>query len=140
MISTFDLTLLGSLIVFGGLVFLQHRNWPHFGRIWLSGRRSFHADSTPESRERLERSAVMAGTRWLTVGALTLFLAYAQGGEAAYLFGPWSDVLFHVVFVAGCWGMTALGIKRKTEAPAGRTNDRTLTSVSLADSHPRTGV
>ena len=60
MISTFDLTLLGSLIVFGGLVFLQHRNWPHFGRIWLSGRRSFHADSTPEGREKLERSAVMA--------------------------------------------------------------------------------
>ena len=29
MISTFDLTLLGSLVSVGGLVFLRHGKWPH---------------------------------------------------------------------------------------------------------------
>ncbi|HSE57653.1 MAG TPA: hypothetical protein VLA99_03045 [Nitrospiraceae bacterium] len=123
MISTFDLILLGSLISAGGLVFLQQAKRPHFEKIWLSGRQAPHAGSTRESRERLERSTALAGTRWLTVGALTLFLAYAQGAAEGYLMGPWSDLLFHLVFVAGCWGMTAWGIKRKAEAPAGQTND-----------------
>ena len=123
MISTFNLILLGSLVSAGGLVFLRQRKWPHFEKIWLSGRQSSHAESTRESREKLERSTALAGTRWLTVGALTLFLAYAQGGAEGYLLGPWSDLLLHVVFVAGCWGMTAWGIKRKAEAPAGQTND-----------------
>lgn len=140
MISTFDLTLLGSLVVFGGLVFLQQRKWPHFGKIWLSGRHAAHAESTPERRERLERSTALAGTRWLTVGALTLFIAYAHGGEAGYLIGPWSDVMFHVLFVSGCWGMTAFGIKRKAERPAGGTNDKSISPVSLPGPPPaRTG-
>ena len=136
MISTFDLTLLGSLVLFGGLVFLQQRKWPHFGKIWLGGRHSSHAESTRERRERLERSTSLAGTRWLTVGALTLFLAYVHGGEEGYLLGPWSDVLFHVLFVSGCWGMTAFGIKRKAEMPAGQTNDNPISPVSLPGPHP----
>lgn len=88
MISTFDLTLLGSLVSAGGLVFLRQG-----------------------------KSAAIAGARWLTVGALTLFLAYAHGADDGYLFGPWSDVMFHVVFVSACWGATSFRMKQAAERP-----------------------
>ena len=103
MISTFDLTLLGILVSVGGIVFLRQGKWPNLRLHWLTG------------RETHERSATMAGARWLTLGALTLFLAYFHGAEEGYLFGPWSDVMFHVIFVAGCWGMTAFRIKQAAE-------------------------
>lgn len=118
MISTFDLILLGSLVSAGGLLFLRQGKWPHLGWSWLYGRQPAHSGSTPESRDRWERSTAMAGARWLTLGALTLFLAYAHG-EEGYLFGPWGDVMFHIVFVSAAWGMTAFGIKRAAERPAG---------------------
>jgi hypothetical protein len=133
MISTFNLILLGSLVSAGGLVFLRQAKRPHLGWRWLDGRQAHHSGSTPESRERLERSVTIAGTRWLTVGALTLFLAYAHGSEEGYLIGSWSDVMFHVTFVASCWGITAFGIKRKAETPTGQTNDSPIATVSLPD-------
>ena len=110
MISTFDLTLLGSLVSAGGLVFLRHGKWPHFGSRWLRGR-TLPAVMTGESR-------AVAGARWLTLGALTLFLAYFHGAGEGYLFGPWSDVMFHVVFVSTCWGMTAFRIKQAAYQPS----------------------
>ena len=105
MISTFDLTLLGSLVTVGGLALLQHRKWPYLSAGRLPSRET--AGMTPESRDNYERSAAIAATRWLTAGAVTLFLAYTHGAEEGYLFGPWSDVLFHVVFVSASWAMTA---------------------------------
>jgi hypothetical protein len=117
MISTFDLTLLGSLVSVGGLLFLRHGKWPALG---LHGfgigmpPRTFSA----ESRERHARSTALAAARWLTVGALTLFFAFAQGAEEGYLFGPWSDVMFHVVFVSACWAATAFRMNRAAEQAA----------------------
>lgn len=112
MISTFDLTLLGSLVSAGGLVFLRQGKWPYFGWSRLKRQQPADMELTPESRDRHERSSAMTGTRWLTVGVLTLFLAYTHGAEEGYLFGPWSDVMFHVIFVASCWGMTAFRMKQ----------------------------
>lgn len=62
-------------------------------------------------------SATTAGARWLTVGALTLFIAYAHGEEEGYLFGPWSDVMFHVVFVSTCWVATSYRIRQAAGQP-----------------------
>jgi hypothetical protein len=88
MISTFDLTLLGGLVFAGGLVFLRRG-----------------------------QSSAVAGGRWMAVGALTLFVAYVHGADDGYLFGPWSDVMFHVFFVSTAWGMTAFRIRRDAERP-----------------------
>jgi hypothetical protein len=99
MISTFDLTPLGSLVSAGGLVFLRHNKWPYLS--WCSlgiSKRSFELSA--ESRQQHAQSTALAGARWLTVGVLTLFIAYVHGAEGDYLFGPWSDVMFHVVFVS----------------------------------------
>jgi hypothetical protein len=117
MISTFDLTLLGSLVSAGGLVFVRQGKWPHLGSRWLRGR-TLPAVMTGESRGNHERSTAVAGARWLTLGALTLFLAYFHGADEGYLFGPWSDVMFHVVFVSTCWGMTAFRIKQAAYQPS----------------------
>lgn len=57
-------------------------------------------------------SATTAGARWLTVGAPPLLLAYAHGEEEGYLFGPWRDVMFHVVFVSTCWVATSYRIRQ----------------------------
>lgn len=124
MISTFDLTLLGSMVSVGGVAFLQQGKWPHLGAKLLHERKAAHSGMTPESRDKHERSAAITGVRWLTVGALTLFLAYAHGADEGYLFGPWSDVLFHVIFVSSCWAMTAFRIKQAAERS---------TTVSLPD-------
>jgi hypothetical protein len=134
------LILLGSLVSAGGLVFLRQRKRPPVGWKWLNPRQFPESEVRPEDRDNLERAATLAGTRWLTVGALTLFLAYVHGADEGYLLGPWSDVLFHVIFVAGCWGMTALGIRRKAEAATGRTNESPIATVSLHNPRPvRTG-
>lgn len=111
MISTFDLTLLGSLVSAGGLAFLGQGRWPQLGRKWLAGRQPAHDGWSPD-RDRRDRSITLAGARWLTVGVLTLFLAYAHGAEEGYLFGPWGDVMFHVIFVSTCWGATTFRMKR----------------------------
>ena len=111
MISTFDLTLLGSMVSAGGLAFLRQGKWPHVDITLLRmGKRV--AELTAESREQQARSTALAGARWLTVGGLTLFLAYVHGGEEGYLFSPWADVMFHVLFVASCWGFTAFRINQ----------------------------
>jgi len=114
MISTFDLTLLGSLVSAGGLVFLRHGKWPYLS--WSSlgiGKRPFELSA--ESRQQHARSTALAGARWLTVGVLTLFIAYAHGAEEGYLFGPWSDVMFHVVFVSTSWATAAFRMKQAAE-------------------------
>ena len=114
MISTFDLTLLGSLVSAGGLVFLRQREWPHL-RLHRFRIQKQLVDLTAETRDHLERSTTLAGARWLTVGALTLFIAYLHGSEEGYLFGPWADVLFHLVFVSSCWATTAFRIHQAAE-------------------------
>ena len=114
MISTFDLTLLGSLVSAGGLMFLRHGKWLYLN--WFSlgiGKRPFEVSA--ESRRQHARSTALAAARWLTVGVLTLFIAYVHGAEKGYLFGPWSDVMFHVVFVSTCWATTAFRMKQAAE-------------------------
>ena len=91
MISTFDLTLLGSLVSAGGLVFLRQGKWPHadFGRF--------------------------------TGGKPDVL-------KEGYLFGPWADVLFHLVFVSTCWATTVFRIHQAAERSTAR---------SLVDNSPR---
>ena len=111
MISTFDLTLLGSLVSAGGLVLLRRGKWPHPDFHWL--RRGNRAIAlTPEIQEQQARSTALAGARWLTVGALTLFIGYAHGEKDGYLFGPWADVMFHIAFVSICWATTVYRINQ----------------------------
>jgi hypothetical protein len=110
MISTFDLTLLGILVSAGGLVLLRQGKWPHLDLPFSSP-----IALTPECREQHERSTALAGTRWLTVGGLTLFLAYTHGADKGYLFGPWADVMFHVVFVSTCWATTVYRINQAAQ-------------------------
>jgi hypothetical protein len=129
MVSTFDLTLLGSLVSVGGVAFLRQAKWPHLGWTWLSGRQAHPSGSIPENRDDLERAVTTTGARWLTMGALTLFLAYAHGGEEGYLFGPWTDVMFHVAFVSSCWAATAYRITRT----AGQPNHRPSSTASLPE-------
>jgi hypothetical protein len=136
MLSTFDLTLLGSLVTAGGLAFLGQAKWPHLGWRVFYLRQSASRESASGSRERLERSTTIAGARWLTVGALTLFVAYAHGAEEGYLFGPWGDVLFHVIFASSCWGTTAFRMKQAAERQTGGTNDSPISALSLPSTSP----
>ncbi len=129
MISTFDLLLMGSLVSAGGLLFLRQAKWPQLLGRWLNWRPAQPSGSTREHRDHLERSVTTAGARWLTMGLLTLFLAYTHGGEAGYLFGPWSDVLFHVTFVSTCWAATASRLKRT----AGPPDLRPISTASLPE-------
>lgn len=114
MISTFDLTLLGSLVSAGGLAFLRQDKWPHLSlnRLGISKRT---IELSAEGREHHARATALAGARWLTVGGLTLFIAYVHGAEEGYLFGPWSDVLFHFLFVTTCWITTVYRMKQAAE-------------------------
>ena len=117
MISTFDLTLLGSLVSAGGLVFLRQDKWPYLS-LHMLGIGKEPTQRSAASREHHARSTALAGARWLTVGVLTLFIAYVHGAEEGYLFGPWTDVLFHVVFVSACWSTTAFRMKQAAERAA----------------------
>jgi hypothetical protein len=114
MISTFDLTLLGSMVSAGGFLFLRQGKWPYVdvGRL-RSGVRA--VEFTRERREHYTRSTALAAARWLTVGLLILFVAYAHGAKEGYLFGLWSDVMFHVAFVSSCWAMTAFRINQAAD-------------------------
>jgi hypothetical protein len=114
LISTFDLTLLGGFVSAGGILFLCRGKRPQFRARWLSAERPIIMSE--ESREQHERSTLLEAIRWLTVGALTLFVGLLHGAEEGYLFGPWSDVMFHVVFVSTCWTTAALRINRRTAA------------------------
>lgn len=133
MLSTFDLTLMGSLVSAGGLLFLLKAKRPHLGWTWFTERQSVNQRSTSESCDRLERSSAIAGARWLAVGALTLLVAYLHGAEDGYLFGPWSDVTFHVIFVSACWGTTAYRMNQSAERPPDHINDDPVSTLSLPD-------
>jgi hypothetical protein len=114
LISTFDLTLLGSFVSAGGILFLCRGKRPQFGSRSLTAERSMILSE--EGREQHERATMLEAARWLTVGALTLFVGFLHGAEDGYLFGPWSDVMFHVVFVSTCWATAALRINKRTAA------------------------
>ena len=114
MISTFDLTLLGSFVSSGGILFLYRGKQPQFGSRRLTAERSIILSE--ERREQHERASLLEAARWLTVGILTLFVGLLHGAEEGYLFGPWSDVMFHVVFVSTCWATAALRISKRTAA------------------------
>jgi len=110
-ISSFDLTLMGSLVSAGGVLFLRQGQWPRLGWSPLN-------NLTQESRARWERSTALAGVRWLTVGTLTLFVAYTHGAETGSLFSPWLDIVFHTLFVSAAWCMTAYRITQNAEQPS----------------------
>lgn len=114
MISTFDLTLLGSFVSAGGMLFLCRGKRPQFGSRRRTADRSIILSE--EGREQHERASLLEAARWLTVGILTLFVGLLHGAEEGYLFGPWSDVMFHVVFVSTCWATAALRINKRTAA------------------------
>jgi hypothetical protein len=111
MLSTYDLTLLGSLVAAGGIAFLRQGKWPHLIPHCVDDPTRM-IDLPAESREQHARSTALAGARWLTVGALTLFIGYVHGAKEGYLFGPWTDVMFHLVFVSTCWAMTVYRINQ----------------------------
>ena len=109
MISTFDLTLLGSCVLLGGALFLLRAYRDQL--LDSVFQRSPVAGLFIQDRDERQHSEAIAGVRWLTVGALTLFLGYTRGAESGYLFGPWMDVTFHVILISGCWVVTAYRIK-----------------------------
>jgi hypothetical protein len=126
MISTFDLTLLGTLVSAGGILFLRQGKWPYVksrSLMWIRP-----SGLTLESCEQHERSTAIAGVRWLTVGVLGLFLAYTHSAGEGYLFGPWTDIMFHVILVAGCWRLTAFRIKQAAEQSTAVAHSETSTS------------
>jgi hypothetical protein len=99
MISAFDLILLGGLVSLGGLIFLY---------------RAYRCQPTGSSEVTAprQRAEAMAGVRWLTVGALALFIGYTRGSDSGYLFDFWSDLAFHTALLSGCWAATVFRIKR----------------------------
>lgn len=112
MMSMFDLILLGSLISLGGIGFLIRGYWrPSIGaqRETASVGRSGADEGLDTDQQRAE---TMAGVRWLTVGALALFIGYTRGAESGYLFNLWTDVFFHVGLLSVCWAATAVRLKR----------------------------
>ena len=117
MISTFDLLLLGGLVSIGGLALLSQRKRAHGDIDWLIEAKPV-AELTVNGVEGRARLTALAGARWLTVGALTLFIAYAHGAEEGYLFGPWTDVIFHLVFVSTCWVTTIYRINQTAQRTA----------------------
>lgn len=109
MISTFDLMLLGSCVSLGGALFLFRS---YRDQLLDSVFQRFPAAGLlAQDRDERQHSEALAGVRWLTVGMLTLFLGYTRGVESGYLFGPWMDVIFHMILISGCWIVTASRIK-----------------------------
>jgi hypothetical protein len=123
MISTFDLTLLGSLVSSGGLAFLA----------WPSVVMRFRGGGMTDGQR---RGLILAAARWLTVGPLCLFLARTHGAESGYLFGPWGDVLFHIAFLGSCWFATAFRITQSAHQPVvgGRETQAFATSAMPPES------
>lgn len=105
MISTFDLMLLGGLVSIGGVALLGQHKWAYANIGWVTEAKPA-AQLTVKDVEGRARLTALAGARWLTVGALTLFIAYAHGAKEGYLFGPCTDVIFHLAFVSTCWVTT----------------------------------
>ena len=132
MISTYDLMLLGSLVTAGGLALLRQGKWPHLNVHWRSGSKRT-IELSAEHRDEYARSTALAGARWVTVGALTLFIAYVHGAKEGYLFGPWTDVMFHLLFVSTCWATTVYRISQvanRSTALSPTGNTRTTASAS----------
>lgn len=129
MLSTFDLTLLGSLVCAGGLAFLLGGKRLRSARHENSG--SHMAGLASQSGA--ERSTSLAGTRWLAVGVLTLLAALAHGADEGYLFSPWGDVFFHLLFVSSCWFVTAVRLKRTVAQLSCEAGDD-MAPAPLADS------
>ncbi|HEX2056448.1 MAG TPA: hypothetical protein VHF07_08135, partial [Nitrospiraceae bacterium] len=110
MISTFDLILLGSLISLGGLMFLLRAYWPQSISTPSAPSSAVITTSNMEGLEIRRRAEATAGVRWLTVGALALFLGATRGSDAGYLFDFWSDLAFHTALLSGCWAATSFRI------------------------------
>jgi hypothetical protein len=112
MISAFDLFLLGTLVSLGGLMFLFRAYRSQSTRLPIqiaANAIKTGADGLHEIRQRAE---TMAGVRWLTVGALALFVGYTRGSDSGYLFDLWSDLAFHTALLSCCWAATVFRIKR----------------------------
>lgn len=120
MISTFDLSLMGGLISFGGLLFflLGTRRRAAAG-LGASVKGMRESESLHDSRQRAE---FLAGMRWLTVGALVLFVGLTRGTAAGYLFDLWTDIAFHVGILSACWAATAYRVKHVGGRPAPRSS------------------
>ena len=116
MISAFDLILLGGLVSLGGLIFLY---------------RAYRCQPTGSSEVTAprQRAEAMAGVRWLTVGALALFVGYTRGSDSGYLFDFWSDLAFHTALLSGCWAATVFRINRAGAKPRVGTASNELTAV-----------
>jgi hypothetical protein len=111
MISTYDLVLLGLLISLGGIAFLFRA----YRRQSINSRRHTTFDNMQKISEDFHgdhhRAEFTAGVRWLTLGALTLFIGYTRGAESGYIFGLWTDILFHVGLLSVCWFATFYRLK-----------------------------
>lgn len=100
-VSGFHLLVLGVLVSLGGLLLLAKRRWrpaPAAGA--LCGR------SLAVREETIRHSETMAGTRWLTIGALALAIGLARGGETSYFVGFWEDIVLHVGVLSVSWVAT----------------------------------
>jgi hypothetical protein len=117
MISTFDLSLLGGLVSIGGMALVRQGTRGHLDARRLTGGKPA-APLTGDGLQGHARLAALAGARWLTVGALTLFIAYTHGAGEGYFFGPWTDVMFHLVFVSTCWVTTLHRINQTAQRTA----------------------
>jgi hypothetical protein len=131
MISTFDLILLGGLVSVGGAALLGQGKRAHMDAGRLTGQKPAAELTVKGVEEGHARLTALAGARWLTVGALTLFIAYAHGAEEGYLFGPWTDVMFHLVFVSTCWITTLYRINQTAQRTA---------AISAVSTRPRQSI
>jgi hypothetical protein len=126
MISTFDLILLGGLISLGGLVFLFRAYRPQSVGSPAGIVSARMGNSSIGRNETRQRAEAMAGVRWLTIGALALFVGYTRGSDSGYLFDFWGDLMFHTALLSGCWAATAFRInrteKKRTFEPARASN------------------
>jgi len=128
MISAFDLILLGSLVSLGGFMFLfrTYRSRSTGSPLHIAS--TGMQNSAGDLHERRQRAETMAGVRWLTVGALALFVGYTRGSDSGYLFDFWSDLAFHTALLSGCWAATVFRINRASGNATAATTPRTPVS------------
>jgi hypothetical protein len=112
MISTFDLILLGGLVSLGGLTFLFRAYRPRSAASPAGIASAVMGTRSTGRNESRHRAEAMAGVRWLTIGALALFVGYTRGSDSGYLFDFWGDLMFHTALLSGCWAATAFRINR----------------------------
>ena len=136
MISAFDLILLGSLVSLGGLLFLFRTYRSRSTGSPLHIVSTAMQGSAGNLHERRERAETMAGVRWLTVGALALFVGYTRGSDSGYLFDFWSDLAFHTALLSGCWAATVFRINRASGSATAATAPATPVSSTTAQAIP----